>query len=225
MSLKGTPVQCSGGGPEESLENSLDNLCMHETTQPTHEAKTEVENIQCKYETDIDKVAAAPDLYTRTDPQSLDPASLQEKSETNDASSYTNSELTLNSLTCTVVTDDMTQTSSTMSMSQDGKPMSDPNTPGSLFSSSSHVKSLVNRAKLSSSEEKPERLVPITIWDFGGQEVFYTTHQTFLSSSCIYMMAFNLFEFWQESDPMKTSNATLGKNLIFILINLSKQIH
>lgn len=210
MSLKDTPIQCSARVPEDSVENPSNNTCVLEHTQSNREGKTEKENIQYSCEEDINEVAAATVSYTTTYPQSLNPASLQRNSsETNAASSHTSPEYTLESLTCTVVTDDMTETSPTLSMSSVGNPMSDPNGSDSLFTSSTQVKSLVNRAKLSSSEEKPERLVPITIWDFGGQEVFYTTHQTFLSSCCIYMMAFNLFEFWQESDPMKASNAAL----------------
>lgn len=174
MSLKGTPVQCSGRVPEESLENPSNYSFIHEKKQLICEGVT----------------AAHEDNYTKTDPQSLDSASFQGNSETYSASSHANQD----SFTCTVVTDDMNQTNPTVSKSNIENSMSDVTTQDSLPTSSTHVKSLVNRAKLSSTEEKPERLVPITIWDFGGQEVFYTTHQTFLSSSCVYMMAFNLFE-------------------------------
>lgn len=55
----------------------------------------------------------------------------------------------------------------------------------------SNIQNLVKKARLAPVQD---RLVPITIWDFGGQEIFYVTHQTFLSSRCIYMLVFNLFE-------------------------------
>ncbi|XP_062579878.1 uncharacterized protein LOC134241876 [Saccostrea cucullata] len=53
----------------------------------------------------------------------------------------------------------------------------------------SDFQNLAKKAKLASAEK---RLVPVTVWDFGGQEVFYATHQTFLSSSCLYMLVFDL---------------------------------
>jgi hypothetical protein len=32
------------------------------------------------------------------------------------------------------------------------------------------------------------KIVPVIIWDFGGQDVFYSTHQTFLTYRAIYML-------------------------------------
>ena len=37
-----------------------------------------------------------------------------------------------------------------------------------------------------------ENIVQIDIWDFGGQWVFYTTHQTYLSKRCLFFLVFNL---------------------------------
>lgn len=34
--------------------------------------------------------------------------------------------------------------------------------------------------------------ITFTVWDFGGQEVFYPTHQLFLSSRSIYVVMFRL---------------------------------
>lgn len=68
MSLKGTPVQCSGRVPEKSLENpsNYSCTCIGEITQSIREAKTEVENIQYIYKRDSDKVATEPEDYTKT---------------------------------------------------------------------------------------------------------------------------------------------------------------
>jgi GTPase SAR1 family protein len=32
------------------------------------------------------------------------------------------------------------------------------------------------------------KIAPVIIWDFGGQDVFYSTHQTFLTYRAIYML-------------------------------------
>lgn len=37
--------------------------------------------------------------------------------------------------------------------------------------------------------------VTISLWDFGGQEIFYPTHQLFLSSDSIYIFVFNFKKF------------------------------
>ena len=39
-----------------------------------------------------------------------------------------------------------------------------------------------------------KRLFYFSIWDFGGQEEYYTTHQCFLSQRSLYILAFNLLE-------------------------------
>ena len=38
------------------------------------------------------------------------------------------------------------------------------------------------------------------IWDFGGQEDFYTTHQCFLSTLALYLLVWNLQEGKQKKD-------------------------
>lgn len=35
------------------------------------------------------------------------------------------------------------------------------------------------------------KLVPIDLWDFGGQKIYYMTHQLFISSRGIYIIIFN----------------------------------
>ena len=39
------------------------------------------------------------------------------------------------------------------------------------------------------------------IWDFGGQEDFYTTHQCFLSTLALYLLVWNLQEGKQKKKP------------------------
>jgi hypothetical protein len=34
-------------------------------------------------------------------------------------------------------------------------------------------------------------IVPIDIWDFGGQKIYYMTHQLFISSMGTYVVVFN----------------------------------
>lgn len=225
MSLKDRPVQCSGRVPVESLE-----------TQPLSPAPS-------YQDSGVKEAESIAFTYTQCPPSSIDEMKSQEKIEGNETENKPNHENitvichrdksldegsemiglnlnqdnTLNSFPntmLTMVSDDSHNSATASFLSTDDNSRSNLSIPHSVSPcSSTNVRSLVSRAKVPSSEERLERLVPITIWDFGGQEVFYTTHQTFLSSSCIYMMAFNLFEFWQESKSIKTSNKTLGKGL------------
>jgi hypothetical protein len=64
------------------------------------------------------------------------------------------------------------------------------------------LKKEVNEIKISVTQEKflkkswkvskkklhQRKIVPVIIWDFGGQDVFYSTHQTFLTYRAIYML-------------------------------------
>jgi hypothetical protein len=70
------------------------------------------------------------------------------------------------------------------------------------FKSFFGVKKEVNEIKISVTQEKflkkswkvgkkklhQRKIVPVIIWDFGGQDVFYSTHQTFLTYRAIYML-------------------------------------
>ena len=40
----------------------------------------------------------------------------------------------------------------------------------------------------------------IQLWDFGGQELFYTTHQFFLSKNSIHLLLFNLTDKFMENE-------------------------
>jgi GTPase SAR1 family protein len=42
--------------------------------------------------------------------------------------------------------------------------------------------------KVSKKKLHQRKIVPVIIWDFGGQDVFYSTHQTFLTYRAIYML-------------------------------------
>jgi hypothetical protein len=70
------------------------------------------------------------------------------------------------------------------------------------FKSVIGVRKEVNEIKISVTPEKflkmswkvdkkklhQRKIVPVMIWDFGGQDVFYSTHQTFLTYRAIYML-------------------------------------
>ena len=70
------------------------------------------------------------------------------------------------------------------------------------FKSSFGVSKKVNEIKISVTQKEflrkalevskkklhQRKIVPVIIWDFGGQDVFYSTHQTFLTYRAIYML-------------------------------------
>eukprot|EP00466_Bigelowiella_natans_P015317 jgi/Bigna1/77309/fgenesh1_pg.47_\ len=47
---------------------------------------------------------------------------------------------------------------------------------------------------LDKAKDDPEAM-RVSVWDFGGQEVFYTSHVMFLNRNCLYMVVFSLAEF------------------------------
>lgn len=53
----------------------------------------------------------------------------------------------------------------------------------------------LNKIDILSWEHEEEGYPPITfgIWDFAGQEVYYSTHQFFLTTRSIYMIVFSIF--------------------------------
>ncbi|XP_062579197.1 uncharacterized protein LOC134241131 [Saccostrea cucullata] len=219
-SLKDKPVQCSGKVPVESLETQLPDLSLNSAVKDAFskpsfctqfssgfiEEENNLENIKGNEEgkeSTCDSVGTMNYLGTPSRDLKLETSSLNPE--------YT-CECFQNNLVSTNLTSEniSMETSSTSLISKDVESLIKSDAQGSIPSfKSTHVNTLVTKAKVPSSEERPERLVPITIWDFGGQEVFYTTHQTFLSANCIYMMTFNLFEFWQEADSDKTLTTTM----------------
>lgn len=52
-------------------------------------------------------------------------------------------------------------------------------------------KETVSTDGLSIGNWQPDTSIEFQTWDFGGQEIFYPTHQFFLSSRCIYIVVFN----------------------------------
>ncbi|XP_023932214.1 uncharacterized protein LOC106167484 isoform X2 [Lingula anatina] len=61
----------------------------------------------------------------------------------------------------------------------------------------------------------PEKQV--TIWDFGGQDVYYTTHQTFLSEHIIYLLVFRLDVDLDEKIPVYRGEKTVKEFIMFWL--------
>ena len=62
-----------------------------------------------------------------------------------------------------------------------------------------------------------EDIVQIDVWDFAGQMIFLTTHQTYLSDRCVYFLVFDmsmdLDDTVDEEDVIGTSKKTvLGNN-------------
>ena len=187
LSLKSIPVQCSGLPVEQPLGVSKESNSEACSTKKIEASKVSSEN-----------------TFESGEPESLIAKSLEQQ---NPPSSESNRTTETTSADITVVYERVSASSKMPNTSG-----TNPDSSDTWCTVSAHVKSLVSRAELSLSEETREKLVPITIWDFGGQEVFYTTHQTFLSSSCIYMIAFNLFEFWQELTSNSQSENTLSKS-------------
>ena len=58
-----------------------------------------------------------------------------------------------------------------------------------------------------------EDIIQIDVWDFAGQLVFLTTHQTYLSDRCLYFLVFNmamdLDDTVEEEDTLGTSKKTV----------------
>ncbi|XP_013401300.1 uncharacterized protein LOC106167140 [Lingula anatina] len=62
---------------------------------------------------------------------------------------------------------------------------------------------------------EPEKQV--TIWDFGGQDVYYTTHQTFLSEHIIYLLVFRLDVDLDRKIPVYRGQKTVKEFIMFWL--------
>ena len=68
-----------------------------------------------------------------------------------------------------------------------------------------------------------EDIIQIDVWDFAGQFIFLTTHQTYLSDRCVYLLVFDmskdLDETVDEGDVSGTSRKTVLGNGIWWTIN------
>ncbi|EFA77446.1 leucine-rich repeat-containing protein [Heterostelium album PN500] len=64
---------------------------------------------------------------------------------------------------------------------------------------------------------KKKQDVTLSVWDFAGQEIYYTTHQFFLSERSVYLVAWNIIleeeasrvEFWLQSITTRTKDAPI----------------
>ena len=71
-----------------------------------------------------------------------------------------------------------------------------------------------------------ENIVQVNFWDFGGQWVYYTTHQSYLSKRCLYLLVFNLAKGLHEHVPEENTHneastkTVLGKVPLIQLILL-----
>lgn len=75
-------------------------------------------------------------------------------------------------------------------------------------------------------KSKDHKNISFATWDFGGQEVYYTTHQFFLTKNSIYIIAWNVtnpaedarIEYWLRSIQSKTSDIRDTKARVPIVI-------
>ncbi|GAM18438.1 hypothetical protein SAMD00019534_016130 [Acytostelium subglobosum LB1] len=64
---------------------------------------------------------------------------------------------------------------------------------------------------------KKKQDINLSVWDFAGQEIYYTTHQFFLSERSVYLVAWNVIlqeedsrvEFWLQSITTRTKDAPI----------------
>jgi small GTP-binding protein len=64
---------------------------------------------------------------------------------------------------------------------------------------------------------KRKEVVTLSVWDFAGQEIYYTTHQFFLSARALYLVVWNIqedeelskIEFWLQSVKSRVSSAPI----------------
>lgn len=69
-------------------------------------------------------------------------------------------------------------------------------------------------SRLSTQEDSSKKMVSISAWDFAGQEIYYTTHQFFLSQRSIFILVWDLrydeeackVSYWLQSIRSRTKN-------------------
>ncbi|XP_013395173.1 uncharacterized protein LOC106162424 isoform X2 [Lingula anatina] len=76
---------------------------------------------------------------------------------------------------------------------------------------------LVQKIKSVARGEPVDPEKQITIWDFGGQDVYYTTHQTFLSEQNIYLLVFRLDVNLDTKIPVYRGEKTVKEFIVYWL--------
>ncbi|GAM27829.1 hypothetical protein SAMD00019534_110050 [Acytostelium subglobosum LB1] len=61
------------------------------------------------------------------------------------------------------------------------------------------------RPSASSQDDASSPPVTFNLWDFAGQEVYYSTHQFFISSRSLFVVVFNMVTFLQQQDDARVS--------------------
>ena len=74
---------------------------------------------------------------------------------------------------------------------------------------------LVSNAVMEEQEGGQERLT-LSIWDFGGQQVFYALHHIFLTQYGIYCVVFNMAEIVGPSSTARSREDALSKLLFWL---------
>lgn len=59
-----------------------------------------------------------------------------------------------------------------------------------------NIDTWVISATIDTEEGKQKKNIELTMWDFAGQEIYYSTHQFFMSKRSLYLLVWNL-----TSDP------------------------
>lgn len=62
------------------------------------------------------------------------------------------------------------------------------------------VMRMVEDEKDEGEEEEEQEKVYLSVWDFGGQKVFYDSHHIFLSTDAVYLVCFNVHDCLQDRD-------------------------
>ena len=84
-----------------------------------------------------------------------------------------------------------------------------------MTSSSSTSSLLGTSGSLKAKAEPPRTKVTLSVWDFAGQEIYYTTHQFFLSDRAVYLLVWNMakaeedsrVEYWLKSIETRAPKA------------------
>mmetsp|Transcript_34272 Transcript_34272/g.55211 ORF Transcript_34272/g.55211 Transcript_34272/m.55211 type:complete len:618 (+) Transcript_34272:25-1878(+) len=85
----------------------------------------------------------------------------------------------------------------------------------------SHTSTLKDIRPLELENELKNEGMMLNMWDFAGQEVFYTSHVVFLERNCVYLLVFSLEEFFAS-----TERRTAAMDFIrFFLLSIKAYAH